>query len=278
MIKNLKITQLVENTVNGPGLLGEHGNSFFIEADEYKLLFDTGQGLTLRHNSERLDIPVKSIQSIVVSHGHYDHMGGLTEALDMTGPIDLYLHPEALGEKFNRNGRDIGAPMTDVTNIHSQTREIIYTSKPTEITTGIHVTGEIPRKHVIEDTGGPFYIDQERIHSDSLVDDQALFIETLQGVVVLLGCGHSGVINTLEYVQALTGGKPIRAVIGGMHLLNATAERLAFTGDALDHLSIPYLAPNHCTGVNAICYYQNRFAGCVHASHVGSRHHFNIDI
>ncbi len=278
MIKNLKITQLVENTVNGPGLLGEHGNSFFIEADEYKLLFDTGQGLTLRHNSERLDIPVKSIQSIVVSHGHYDHMGGLTEALDMTGPIDLYLHPEALGEKFNRNGRDIGAPMTDVTNIHSQTREIIYTSKPTKITTGIHVTGEIPRKHVIEDTGGPFYIDQERIHSDSLVDDQALFIETLQGVVVLLGCGHSGVINTLEYVQALTGGKPIRAMIGGMHLLNATAERLAFTGDALDHLSIPYLAPNHCTGVNAICYYQNRFAGCVHASHVGSRHHFNIDI
>lgn len=278
MIKNLKITQLVENTVNGPGLLGEHGNSFFIEADDYKLLFDTGQGLTLRHNSERLDIPVKSIQSIVVSHGHYDHMGGLTDALDMTGPIDLYLHPEALGEKFNRNGRDIGAPMTDVTNIHSQTREIIYTSKPTEITTGIHVTGEIPRKHVIEDTGGPFYIDQERIHSDSLVDDQALFIETLQGVVVLLGCGHSGVINTLEYVQALTGGKPIRAVIGGMHLLNATAERLAFTGDALDHLSIPYLAPNHCTGVNAICYYQNRFTGCVHASHVGSRHHFNIDI
>lgn len=278
MIKNLKIIQLVENTVNGPGLLGEHGNSFFIEADVYKLLFDTGQGLTLRHNSERLDIPVKSIQSIVVSHGHYDHMGGLTEALDMTGPIDLYLHPEALGKKFNRNGRDIGAPMTDVTNIHSQTREIIYTSKPTEITTGIHVTGEIPRNHVIEDTGGPFYIDQERIHSDLLIDDQALFIETLQGVVVLLGCGHSGVINTLEYVQALTGGKPIRAVIGGMHLLNAAVERLAFTGDALDHLSIPYLAPNHCTGVNAICYFQNRFAGCVHASHVGSRHHFNIDI
>lgn len=278
MIKNLKITQLVENTVNGPGLLGEHGNSFFIEADGYKLLFDTGQGLTLKHNTERLDMPLNSIQSIVVSHGHYDHMGGLTAALDMTGPIDLYLHPAALGSKFNRNGRDIGASMTDVTNIHSLTRQIIYTSKPTQITSAIHVTGEIPINHDIEDTGGPFYIDQQRNHSDPLVDDQALYIETLQGVVVLLGCGHSGVINTLEYVQALTGGKPIHAVIGGMHLLNASAERLTFTADALDNLSITHLAPNHCTGVHAICYFQNRLAGCVHASHVGSTHYFNNDI
>jgi len=278
MIKNLSITQLVENTVNAPGLLAEHGNSFFIQADDYNLLFDTGQGLTLRHNIERLDIPVKSIQSIVVSHGHYDHMGGLTEALDMTGPIDLYLHPEALGKKFNRNGQDISSPMTDVTNIQSLTRDIIYTSKPTEITSDIHVTGEIPRNHAIEDTGGPFYTDQQRMHSDSLVDDQAVYIETSQGVVVLLGCGHSGVVNTLEYVKAVTGEKPIRGVIGGMHLLNASTERLAFTGNALDHLSIPYLAPNHCTGVNAICYFKNHLADCVHASHVGSRHYFNIDI
>jgi 7,8-dihydropterin-6-yl-methyl-4-(beta-D-ribofuranosyl)aminobenzene 5'-phosphate synthase len=278
MIKNLKISQLVENTAIGPGLLGEHGNSFFIEADEYLLLFDTGQGLTLRRNSERLDIPLKSIQSIVVSHGHYDHMGGLTEALDMTGPVDLYLHPAAFNRKYNRNGRDIGVASADVSNICSLTREIIYTKKPTEITAGIHVTGEIPRNHVIEDTGGPFYIDQERNHIDSLVDDQALYIETLQGVVVLLGCGHSGVINTLEYVQALIGDKSIHAVIGGMHLLNASPERLTFTGEALDKFSISYLAPNHCTGVNASCYLQHRFAGTVHASNVGSRHHFNIDL
>ena len=114
MIKTLTITQLVENTTDSPGLLGEHGNAFLIEADEYCLLFDTGQGLTLRHNAEQLNVPIRSIESIVLSHGHYDHMGGLSEALDMTGPIDLYLHPDALGSKFNQNGRNIGAPMTDV--------------------------------------------------------------------------------------------------------------------------------------------------------------------
>jgi len=277
MIKTLTITQLVENTAVGPGLLGEHGNSFLIEADGYCLLFDTGQGLTLRHNAGQLDVPVKSIESIVLSHGHYDHMGGLTEALDMTGPVDLYLHPEALGSKFNKHGRNIGAPVTDVTKLNSLTRQIIYTSKPTEITTGIHVTGEIPRKHKIEETGGPFYTDQKMNQHDLLVDDQALYIETYQGVVVLLGCGHSGVINTLEYVQMLTGGKPVRAVIGGMHLLNATEERLAFTADALQRFSIPYLAANHCTGLDAICNFKNHFPDSVHASNAGSRHHFCIE-
>lgn len=121
MIKTLTITQLVENTAVGPGLLGEHGNAFLIEADEYYMLFDTGQGLTLRHNAERLNVPINSIESIVVSHGHYDHMGGLAEALDMTGPIDLYLHPKALGTKFNQNGRSIGAPITDVKKLRSLT-------------------------------------------------------------------------------------------------------------------------------------------------------------
>ena len=277
MIKTLTITQLVENTAVGPGLLGEHGNSFFIEADGYNVLFDTGQGLTLRHNVGQLDVPIKSIESIVLSHGHYDHMGGLAEALDMTGPVDLYLHPDALGSKFNRDGRNIGAPVTDVTRLHSLTRQIIYTTKPTEITTGIHITGEIPRVHKIEETGGPFYTDQALCQHDSLLDDQALYIETFQGVVVLLGCGHSGVINTLEYVQMLSGGKPIRAVIGGMHLLNASPERLAFTGDALQQFSIHYLAANHCTGVNAICDFTQSLPDCVHASNVGSRHHFCIE-
>jgi 7,8-dihydropterin-6-yl-methyl-4-(beta-D-ribofuranosyl)aminobenzene 5'-phosphate synthase len=204
-------------------------------------------------------------------------MGGLAEALDMTGPINLYLHPQALGTKFNQNGRSIGAPITDIAKIRSLTRKIIHTRKPTEITTGIHVTGEIPRTHNIEETGGPFYTDQELNHPDTLVDDQALYIETVQGVVVLLGCGHSGVINTLEYVQMLSAGKPFRAVIGGMHLLNATAERLAFTGDALEHFSIPYLAPNHCTGLNAICDFKHRLPDSVHASNVGCRHHFCIE-
>ncbi|MDD3449526.1 MAG: MBL fold metallo-hydrolase, partial [Gammaproteobacteria bacterium] len=185
MIEDLTITQLVENTAGAPGLLAEHGVSFFIEADGRCLLFDTGQGCALRHNAARLGLPMDRVEAIVLSHGHYDHAGGLAEALSMTGPVDLYLHPEALAPKYNREGRSIGAPFGDGAALRAATRRVVETRAPTEIRPGIRVTGEIPRRHAIEDTGGPFFRDGLRTRSDTLPDDQALVIDTPRGVVVL---------------------------------------------------------------------------------------------
>jgi 7,8-dihydropterin-6-yl-methyl-4-(beta-D-ribofuranosyl)aminobenzene 5'-phosphate synthase len=274
MINNLTVTQLVENTVGGPGLLAEHGIAFFIEADGHCLLFDTGQGLALVHNAEQLDIRMESVDAIILSHGHYDHAGGLIDALEMTGPVEVYLHPQALTAKFNRNGREIGAPITDEVKLTSLARGLTYTKSPTEIIPGIHATGEIPRIHKIEDTGGPFYQDSECTQKDALPDDQALYIKTSKGLIVLLGCGHSGVINTLDYIQRISGEKTIYAVMGGMHLLRATTKRLVFTGDNLKRMAVRYLAPNHCTGLDAVCYFKNRFPDTFHEAKVGARHSF----
>ena len=254
MIRNLTITQLVENVASAPGLLGEHGAAFFIEADGHCLLLDTGQGLTLLQNAERLGLALERLEVIALSHGHYDHTGGLAAVLERTGgAVDLYLHPEALAPKFNRDGRSIGSPITDLEVLRPRVRRLVASAEPVEIRPGIRLTGEISRRHAIEDTGGPFYRDAECTEIDTLPDDQALIIDTPPGLVVVLGCGHSGLINTLDQAQMLAPGRPIHAVLGGTHLLRASAERLDFTVRALEGYGLDNLAPQHCTGLAATC-------------------------
>jgi len=107
-----------------------------------------------------------------------------------------------------------------------------------------------------------------------LPDDQALYIETKAGLVVILGCGHSGVINTLDYIQQLTDGQTIHAVIGGMHLLRASSKRLNFTETHLERLGIRYLSPNHCTGLEAVCRFRTRFPQAFHEFRTGDQHLF----
>ncbi|MEW5972268.1 MAG: MBL fold metallo-hydrolase [Pseudomonadota bacterium] len=258
MLKHLDVTVLVENQPAGRGLLGEHGIAFHLRADGRDVLFDTGQGLTLLHNADALGIDLSALSAIVLSHGHYDHTGGLPKVLSRCGAVDIYLHPEALKPKFNREGKDIGAPSAALTAL-GQARVLHTTEKSTEILPGLFVTGPIPRRNAFEDTGGPFYCDAHRHEEDLIPDDQALYALTPQGVVVILGCCHAGVVNTLEYVSELTGGRPIHAVIGGTHLLRAGEERLAHTAGLLETLDVQVLAPNHCTGLNAQCYLRGRF-------------------
>jgi 7,8-dihydropterin-6-yl-methyl-4-(beta-D-ribofuranosyl)aminobenzene 5'-phosphate synthase len=260
----LKITVLVENTAGKRELLAEHGLSFLIESGRNKILFDTGQGLALRHNTEKLNVDLKTITAVVLSHGHYDHTGGLTFALNGMNCPRIYVHPEAFDLKYARNldgsSREVG--MTAGNKITAgELAEIIFVEEKTEIAPGLFLTGPIPRVTEFEDTGGPFFKDVACTIPDDLPDDQAAFIETEKGTVVILGCAHSGVINTLRYVQTLTGNRPIHSVIGGMHLVNAGTERIERTLEELRRFNLQRLIPCHCTGFGAIARLWNEFPG-----------------
>ena len=274
MNRTVRIIVLVENTAGGAGLLGEHGLGFWIESGDRRAIFDSGQGMSFEHNAGALDIPLVSTDAIVLSHGHYDHAGGLSRAIHTAPRATLFAHPGAFVRKYARShdgsARYIGIPTLDENDIQEDAIPLVWTSRTTEVFDGLAVTGEIPRMTDFEDTGGPFFLDEGLVEPDPLLDDQAAFVETSVGTVVMLGCAHSGVINTLRYIQTLTNYRPIHTVIGGMHLRDASPERMDKTVSELRCFDLQRLMLGHCTGQAAMERLGKEFPGRCSTCHVGT--------
>ncbi|NQT31509.1 MAG: MBL fold metallo-hydrolase [Deltaproteobacteria bacterium] len=252
----LQITTLSENTAGLGGLMAEWGLSILVESEEINILFDTGQSLSASHNADLMGISLSRIDKIVLSHGHFDHTGGLKQVLLRAGKeIEVIAHPDIWAAKYSRREGEeaeyIGIPF------HRQTLESLgahfkLSREPVKITDSIMTTGEIPMTTDYE-TIEPRLVVKEgkRFKPDKLLDDQALIITTGAGLVVILGCAHRGIINTLYHARKLTGVEAIQAVFGGCHLMNATEERVWLTIAALKELGVQQLGFGHCTGLAA---------------------------
>lgn len=250
-MNSVRVVVLSDNCASARAARGEHGLSYFIEIAGRRALFDTGQGLVLAENAQALGVDLGAVEAITLSHGHYDHTGGLPIALAAArGPVAVHLHPDALQPKYNGT-RFIGMPPAARAALAGPNVRLVESREPGEVVPGLFRTGEIPRPHPEESLAEIFHLDPDGHAVDPLLDDQSLYFDTPEGVVVLLGCAHAGVIHILERVRALTNRRPLRAVLGGLHLGHANEARLRWVIERLRALRPLLLVPMHCTGPRA---------------------------
>jgi 7,8-dihydropterin-6-yl-methyl-4-(beta-D-ribofuranosyl)aminobenzene 5'-phosphate synthase len=270
-----KITTLVENTVaqSGKKLIGEHGLSFYVETENNKLLFDTGQNLAISNNAKVLGIDLNQIDSVVLSHGHYDHSGGLKSLLAYNRNFTLYAHPEVFSHKLKSvddNYKYIGIPL-EKKFLAEKGIELRLNCNPTQIFSGVMTTGEIPLKNDFEGLESGFYLQKNnQIKTDTLADDQALILDTNNGLTVLLGCSHRGVINTLNHVSRLAAKKRIKTILGGLHLGKASDSKIRKIINLLRGFGLEKIGVGHCTGTRAFLALSNAFPDRVFLNTVGN--------
>lgn len=254
------------DTVAAPGYMPEFGLSLFIESDGHRILFDTGAGEALVPNAARMGIDLNSASDIILSHGHYDHTGGLaklappprTPVYAGRGIVEpcWSLHDDGTKHRLTMP--------TESQNILKKCR-VREINAFTGIRPGIFLTGPIPCESG-EDCGGLFFSDEACTKPNFIPEEQALLLDS---GILITGCCHAGIINTVEACRKARPDIAIRAIVGGLHLRHADETRLERTASCLALLGLERLVLMHCTGENAAEYLRSRLACAVAALPAG---------
>jgi 7,8-dihydropterin-6-yl-methyl-4-(beta-D-ribofuranosyl)aminobenzene 5'-phosphate synthase len=257
MINNFKATILIDNKPNPdhPDLFCEHGLSIWIETDSTSILFDTGQSNKCIENAAHLGIDLSRAKYLILSHGHYDHTGAIDAVLRFAPHVKIYCHPDCTISRYSHYAdgtvKNIAIRAYSQHALDEHAQQITYIESFKYITDSFGIIASIQRNTSFENTGGTFSIDIKGDITDTIPDDLSLFFLTSRGIVLVCGCCHSGIINTIRSLQQNIPDIPIAAVIGGLHLVNASEERISGTIAGLEKVTVPFLYPCHCTGDSA---------------------------
>jgi len=270
----VQIITLSENTANY-GYLAEWGLSILIEVDGARILMDTGLSFSAVYNAQLMGIDLSTIDYVVLSHGHADHTGGLREVLRIKGEVEIIAHPDIWAAKYVQRDK-AGTQYNGIPflreELESRGARFKLVREPVHITEKVMTTGEIPLLSGYEEIENNLFIYQAgTLRPDPLADDLALIVDTDFGLVVILGCAHRGIINTVHHAQNLYGKELVYAVIGGTHLFRASEERLENTIADLREIGVRRLGVSHCTGFSASVRLDQEFENIFFMNNAGTR-------
>lgn len=248
-----KVTILCENCVFGNiGAIAEHGWAVFIETDQGNFLFDTGQGKSIVNNARHFNKDLSTIKGIIISHHHIDHTGGLLDVLEQIDKVKVYSHPGLFKNSYvidEGRQRNIGIPFRREI-LESRGAQFKFNTNFREIVPDLMLSGEIPRLTEFEKGSKRFLLKTNEGYAQDLIfDDQTLIVNTEKGLIIILGCSHSGMINIINHIIDKTGQNHIRTIIGGTHLGPASEETKEKTIQALKKFDIEKIGVSHCTGL-----------------------------
>lgn len=240
--------------------IGEWGFAALVEVDGRRILFDTGQYPdTVLRNARELGIDLSDVTDVVLSHFHRDHTGGLLALraeLSQQSPAAISRVHVGKGMFASRGGPDDGEGNGMIETraaFQSSGGVFVIHDGPSELYPGVWVTGPVSRPNDERNWSGSRRIKTEKgWEEDTIPESQSLVIDTEQGLVVISGCGHAGIINTLEYARERIRAAPIHAALGGFHLLAADDKHLAWTSQKLRAMGIEHFLGAHCTGIEAV--------------------------
>ena len=253
---NVTLTTLCENTAGKPGFMAEWGLSILVQTDSTNVLFDTGGSFAAVRNADKLGVDLRAVDAIVLSHAHADHTGGLREVLRRTGPKEIIAHPAIWELKYTKRAYEkreafIGIPFTRA-ELELFGASFTLRKEPVHITDSIVTTGEIAQTADFEAIEPIFHVKgEDGFRHDPLLDDLSLIVRTQQGLVIILGCAHRGMINSIRHAQIITGEERVHTVVGGTHLFPKTDEQVEKAIFALQEIGVQKIGVSHCTGFHA---------------------------
>lgn len=256
----VRVTMLSTMLSGNPGRgIGEWGFAALLEVDGRRILVDTGERPeTVLRNAAELGIDLATVTDVVLTHNHFDHVGGLVtlrRELAKRNPAALaraHVAPAIFQSRRGPDGQEANGLLPLRADYEATGGRFVEHSDPTELIPGVWFTGPVPRLHqerywprgvTLQGSAGPV--------EDTIPEDASIVIDTRQGLVIIAGCGHAGIINTAEYARSFLRRAPIHAVVGGLHLFPATDAQLEWTATKLREFGVAYLLGAHCTGIEA---------------------------